>query len=387
MLRADVAPVPALGRELSEAMYRLFERHYEDTDPERFRRDLSEKQWVLLFYDQSNLVGFSTQRVIEARDAVSEKRLRVLFSGDTVIDRAHWGSQSLMKEWCRFSGSLLALAPETPLYWFLLSKGHRTYLYLPLFFLDFHPSRRGARDVRLPGLLRQLARERYGAAFDEASGCVHSQALQERLRAELNTTSLRQGNPDVVFFAERNPRHAEGVELACLARIAPDNLRGVARRDHGFPPPQTPPSLVLMAWPADMATRAAPFDSLRIDDVGDDRSFATSADGATVVTLLALKERIDLEFDPTIKEGYGVEENVSIDLWVKNVEKLIVKVFEINGRFSGTTPLRMRAGFNEVEMTLRHVLMGEKIVQPKVQPMTILRHLEETIVPSDGMVS
>lgn len=64
-----------------------------------------------------------------------------------------------------------------------------------------------------------------------------------------------------------------------------------------------------------------------------------------------------------------------------------VKVFEINGRFSGTTPLRMRAGFNEVEMTLRHVLMGEKIVQPKVQPMTILRHLEETIVPSDGMAS
>ena len=56
------------------------------------------------------------------------------------------------------------------------------------------------------------------------------------------------------------------------------------------------------------------------------------------------------------------------------------RVFEINGRFSGTTPLRMRAGFNEVEMVLRHVVLGEQISQPEIQPMTILRHMEETVV-------
>ncbi len=38
--------------------------------------------------------------------------------------------------------------------------------------------------------------------------------------------------------------------------------------------------------------------------------------------------------------------------------------FEINARFSGTTPLRALAGFNEVEMALRHVLLGEPVVQP-----------------------
>ena len=58
------------------------------------------------------------------------------------------------------------------------------------------------------------------------------------------------------------------------------------------------------------------------------------------------------------------------------------KVFEINGRFSGTTPFRMRAGFNEVEMVLRRVLLGEPIKQPSVQPMTILRHFTETVVPA-----
>ena len=58
------------------------------------------------------------------------------------------------------------------------------------------------------------------------------------------------------------------------------------------------------------------------------------------------------------------------------------KVFDINARFSGTTQLRMRAGFNEVEMVLRRILRGEPIKQPSVHPMTILRHFTETVVPA-----
>ena len=56
------------------------------------------------------------------------------------------------------------------------------------------------------------------------------------------------------------------------------------------------------------------------------------------------------------------------------------KVFEINARFSGTTPLRALAGFNEVEIVLRRILWGEPEVQPKIRPLTILRHWSETVV-------
>lgn len=63
-----------------------------------------------------------------------------------------------------------------------------------------------------------------------------------------------------------------------------------------------------------------------------------------------------------------------------------VKVFEINARFSGTTPLRVHAGFSEVEMTLRHVLFGEQVVQPTVRNVTILRHWSETVVPTADLI-
>jgi carbamoyl-phosphate synthase large subunit len=61
-----------------------------------------------------------------------------------------------------------------------------------------------------------------------------------------------------------------------------------------------------------------------------------------------------------------------------------VRVFEINARFSGTTPLRGLAGFNEVELVLRRLLLGETVAQPEVRPLIILRHWSETVVePSE----
>ena len=56
------------------------------------------------------------------------------------------------------------------------------------------------------------------------------------------------------------------------------------------------------------------------------------------------------------------------------------KVFEINGRFSGTTPLRQLVGFDEVEMCLRHLVLGEALSQPDIEDAAILRHWSETKV-------
>jgi hypothetical protein len=45
-----------------------------------------------------------------------------------------------------------------------------------------------------------------------------------------------------------------------------------------------------------------------------------------------LRQRVDLDFDPTNKTTFTAEEPVALDLHVKNVDTLIVKVFEINTR-------------------------------------------------------
>jgi carbamoyl-phosphate synthase large subunit len=65
-----------------------------------------------------------------------------------------------------------------------------------------------------------------------------------------------------------------------------------------------------------------------------------------------------------------------------------VKVFEINARFSGTTPFRHRAGFREVDYCLRRLVRGEKPIPPRIEPMIVLRHWAETVVrPGDLITS
>jgi carbamoyl-phosphate synthase large subunit len=54
--------------------------------------------------------------------------------------------------------------------------------------------------------------------------------------------------------------------------------------------------------------------------------------------------------------------------------------FEINARFSGTTPIRAQAGFNEVEMTLSKILHQVPVSQPEIKPMTVVRYWSEVVM-------
>ncbi|HEX2749635.1 MAG TPA: hypothetical protein VHM91_16615, partial [Verrucomicrobiales bacterium] len=66
------------------------------------------------------------------------------------------------------------------------------------------------------------------------------------------------------------------------------------------------------------------------------RLLAGAADAQRWVSLLppeayqALKDRVDLQFDPATKEAWAPGDDVSLNLHVKNVPHLLVKVYEIN---------------------------------------------------------
>lgn len=60
-------------------------------------------------------------------------------------------------------------------------------------------------------------------------------------------------------------------------------------------------------------------------------------------------------------------------------------VFEINGRFSGTTPIRHFFGFNEVEALLKHHLFNEKIQTPKLINGLVLRAWSDLFVSEKNL--
>ena len=230
-LFSETVPVEELGVAEKDAMYALLAENYENVNRPCFEADLFEKDCAILLRDAQDhaLRGFSTQKVMQFH--VDGQPLRAVFSGDTIIARSHWGEQELGRAWSHFVAELRAQEPEIPLYWFLISKGYRTYLFLPLFFHQFFPRHDQVTPAREQNILDALASTRYSDFYVRESGLIvfpESHGNLSHDLAEIPAHRLR--SPHVRFFLSRNPRFAEGHELACLAEISAENMRSYASR-------------------------------------------------------------------------------------------------------------------------------------------------------------
>jgi hypothetical protein len=221
-LRSEVLPVGLLTQAERDEMFALLARSYEGVTPATFAEDLGRKDEVVILRDGGGgLRGFTTM----AWNPVGKMAAGdVVFSGDTVIDRECWGSQELVKGFCRRLGERKARG-DRKLYWFLISKGHRTYRYLPLFVKRFHPHPE-RREPFLEELAGSVAERMFGEAWKREEGVIRFARSAGHLRREIAGEPKR--NPWVDYFIARNPGHAHGEELVCMAEMSVENLRKFA---------------------------------------------------------------------------------------------------------------------------------------------------------------
>ena len=218
-----------LGAADRAAMFALLDRHFAGISPEAFERDLLEKSHALLLRDAAGaLVGFSTM-LIYVTDATGET-IGVACSGDTIVDPSAWRSPALPREWIAAVRSLRPVGEASPYFWLLLAGGFRTYRLLPTFWRSFLPRYDVPDEPGAKVLLDALASERYGTRYDPATGVVRFDRPQVLRPPLAGIPPNRADDPHVKFFAEKNPAHARGDELACLCDLDSSNLTRAGRR-------------------------------------------------------------------------------------------------------------------------------------------------------------
>jgi hypothetical protein len=217
--RSDLVLRSALSRTERDEMFALLSTWFTNVGRTVFERDLAEKEWVILLRDDNeSIAGFSTLMLMEV-DGVP-----VFFSGDTIVAPHRWGSFDLPRLWGRHVFSVARQLAAPDIYWFLISSGYRTYRFLPLFFREFHPAPGRETPAGVKHLLDRIATAKYGEGYDAESGVVRL-ATPAPLRPGLSDPAGRiEHDAWVRFFVEANPGHAAGDELACLVRVAHENL-------------------------------------------------------------------------------------------------------------------------------------------------------------------
>ena len=229
-LAGCLVPTGELTGNQRDEMFRLMDRHYVNVLREIFDKDLDEKDQVILMTDpvSQQILGFSTQLLVDL--VIDSRPVRVLFSGDTIVDPRYWTRNPLATIWGRWVLELIDDA-AMPLYWFLISKGYKTYRFLPLFFNEFFPVFDRATPSWASHLIQEFGNWKYPNQFDPEFGLLRARPESCRLRpgvADLHPSRLHDDH--VRFFAQANPDHARGDELCCVAALTRENFTNAAYR-------------------------------------------------------------------------------------------------------------------------------------------------------------
>ncbi|HBP19950.1 MAG TPA: hypothetical protein DEA08_19450 [Planctomycetes bacterium] len=218
--RTTIDPVAALSDSDRLAMFELMDRYYRGMSRVQFDADLAAKDHLIRMFDQDDLLcGFSTiQRLWLDYEG---RRLLVVFSGDTVIDRDCWGQKALQAGFTRYLVRTWLERPFRPLYWFLISKGFKTYLLMRHNFASW-PNHREELPAEVRAVLDHAAQAKYPQLYDPERGLIvapRGEDAQAVKAPYLELSEEELSNPEIRYFVARNPEHHLGDELCCLAKV------------------------------------------------------------------------------------------------------------------------------------------------------------------------
>jgi hypothetical protein len=230
-LHGSIIEADKLEARQRDAMFRLLDATFANVRRKTFDADLAAKQWVIRVHDpvSRDLVGFSTQVLLGPEKIGAD--VHVLYSGDTVVQRKHWGDFALAHMWGRLALELIDVYGEGPLYWLLTSKGFRTYRYLPMFFHEWRPRCGQATPPYERWLIDTLGTYLSPQNYDPRTQVIRAGAEKDFVRPGLSDPLGRAAcDEHVRYFLDLNPRYDRGDELCCLAPLTRENFTRAAYR-------------------------------------------------------------------------------------------------------------------------------------------------------------
>ena len=201
-------------------MFNLFEKYYNDVSFQMFKDDLTEKTHVsMLSSPMEEIIGFSTifRKPMVSKD---QSAYTALFSGDTVIREDYWGTKALQKAFFIFIVKSKILSGTKPLYWFLQSKGFKTYLMMRRNFKLSFPQSLEKTPIHIKSVLDSFYSEKYKECFKKDTGLIQFEDCKGAAKAEVSSPSNKDLlNEDIQFFIQQNAGYHKGDELACITEI------------------------------------------------------------------------------------------------------------------------------------------------------------------------
>lgn len=219
-LQGRIVDVTLLSKEQINSMWAIFTKYYDSVSELSFKKDLNEKNYAILLIDKADesIKGFSTVQVLS--HSMGNKKAQIIYSGDTILEKEYWGSKVLHNTFLKLVLKLKIQKPFTPLYWFLISKGYKTFLLLAKNVKDYWPNMEGGTPAFEQSLLEELCQKKFPDSWKPELGVLKFENCPGKLKGEIAPITERDlREPLIDFFVRKNPGHTEGDELCCIGKI------------------------------------------------------------------------------------------------------------------------------------------------------------------------
>ena len=224
--RASVrfVPVEAMTPALWDEIWALTCRFYE-ADRAYVEERLKSHQRLVLFRDRTDgtLVGMAAVQV-DAME-VEGRKLLMIFTSHGIVDERYRGQNLLQRAGFR---TWLASWLHHPLhrkFWVFDTFSYKSYLLLARNLHTFWPRHDRHTPPHESAIIEAYGRLKYGESW--RGGLIERSPRKKLLPQVALLTSELQRNPDLAFFARRNPGHAEGDMMLCLCPLSAANWRGI----------------------------------------------------------------------------------------------------------------------------------------------------------------
>ncbi len=214
-LKAETLQVKQLKMADIEIMYNVFSSYYKKTSKKSFQSDLLQKTHIILLRNlEYQIKGFSTITQSNLRKA----RGIGVFSGDTVIEKNYWGSNALGKAFLKHLWNIKLKNIHKPVYWFLISKGYKTYLLMANNFPKHYPRYEEETPKKYKKIMDSFYAEKFGSFYNAKEGLIYMEDSYLKSNIADITQDLLKV-PRISFFQNKNPEWSKGTELACIAEM------------------------------------------------------------------------------------------------------------------------------------------------------------------------
>ncbi len=219
-LKASTLNIASFSSNQIEELYNIFSKYYKNVDFDKFKKDFLKKDKVILLKDKKSklIKGFSTLKIFNVE--INNKKIIGLFSGDTVIDKEYWGQSALTFEFFKNLMKIRLLNLNKDFYWYLISKGYKTYLLLTNNFKNYYPRYDKPTSKNAKQIIDTFSFELFEDQYIKEKGIIIPKLKTDSLRNEtapINHNELL--DPNIKYFEEINPNWNLGEELCCIGRV------------------------------------------------------------------------------------------------------------------------------------------------------------------------